>query len=173
MKPIPTRLATLLALSAVLVSVLVGACGGDDGGSIQEPTPVAVVTISAPTTMIRVGGTVQLTASAQDADGNVLEGRDFTWTSGIRTVASVSPSGLVTGLVKGQSEIRATTDGVTGTLVITVAVRPNPEQRTAYDQRHRRPHAVEAGELVNSKPPPRVGLPAADLQPKAELQPKA
>ena len=119
----------LLALSPVLITVLaVGACGGDEGSSIQEPSPVAAVAISAPTTMIRVGDTVQLTASARDADGNVLEGRDFTWTSGIGTVASVSPNGLVTGLVKGQSEIRATTEGVTGTLVITVAVAPRPNE---------------------------------------------
>ncbi len=114
----------------VLISALLVACG-DNGESIQEPGPVASVTISAPTTMIRVGDTVQLTASARDADGKVLEGREFTWTSGIGTVASVSSSGLVTGLVKGQSEIRATTEGVTGTLVITVAVHPNPEQGTA------------------------------------------
>jgi uncharacterized protein YjdB len=131
MKPAPTRSAALLALSPILISALLAACGGDDGDSIQKPTPVAVVTISAPTTMIRVGDTVQLTASARDADGDVLEGRDFTWTSGIGTVASVSPSGLVTGLVKGQSEIRATTEGVTGTLVITVAVHPATEQGTA------------------------------------------
>jgi hypothetical protein len=124
MKPPTTRSGTLLVLSPILITALVIACRGDEGGSIQEPNPVAVVTISAPTTRIRVGDTVQLTASARDADGNVFERRDFTWTSGIGTVASVSPNGLVTGLVEGASEIRATTEGVTGTLVITVAVVP-------------------------------------------------
>lgn len=114
----------------VLLTVLFGACGGDDGSSIQEPATVAVVTVSAPTTQIRVGDTVQLTATALDANGNVLENRSFTWSSGIGTVASVSPNGLVTGLVKGQSEIRATSEGVTGTLVITVAVAPRPNQVT-------------------------------------------
>lgn len=122
---------TLLALSVVLITVLINACGGDDGGSLQEPNPVAAVTISAPTTRIRVGDTVQLTASARDADGKVLEDRDFTWASGIGTVASVSPNGLVTGLVKGASEIRATTEGVTGTLVVTVEVVPRRDAVTA------------------------------------------
>lgn len=115
----------------VLITVLINACGGDDGGSLQEPNPVAAVTISAPTTRIRVGDTVQLTASARDADGKVLEDRDFTWASGIGTVASVSPNGLVTGLVKGASEIRATTEGVTGTLVVTVEVVPRRDAVTA------------------------------------------
>ena len=81
--------------------------------------------------MIRVGDTVQLTATALDADGTVLEGRDFRWASGIGTVASVSPDGLVTGLVKGASEIRATAEDVTGTIVITVAVAPRPDDVTA------------------------------------------
>lgn len=113
--------APLVALSALLLG-----CGGAEVAEIQEPAAVAAVRVSAPTVAIRVGETVQLTASARDADGNVLEGRSFTWTSGIGTVASVSPNGLVTGLVKGASEIRATAEGVTGTLVITVAVAPGP-----------------------------------------------
>lgn len=120
------RPGALLAISTILNTALFAACAGDEGGSIQEPTPVAVV-ISAPTTGIRVGDTVQLTASARNADGNMLEDRDFSWTSGIGTVASVSPNGLVTGLVKGSSEIRATTEGVTGSLVIRVALAPLPD----------------------------------------------
>jgi glucose/arabinose dehydrogenase len=119
-----------LALSTVLFTVAsITACGDDGGGGgdIQDPSPVASVTITAPTTEIRVGETVQLTATARDADGNVLEGKSFEWTSGIGTVASVSPTGLVTGLVKGQSEIRATTEGVTGSIVITVDPVPPPD----------------------------------------------
>ena len=121
----------LLALAAVLITGLATACGDDGGGGgIQEPNPVASVTVTAPTTEIRVGETVQLTATARDANGTVLEGKSFEWTSGIGTVASVSPTGLVTGLVKGQSEIRATTEGVTGSIVITVAVARRPDPAT-------------------------------------------
>jgi glucose/arabinose dehydrogenase len=128
-KPPLSRRVTRLALSHVLIiAALATACGEDGGSGIQEPEPVASVTITAPTTEIQVGQTVQLTATARDADGTVLEGRSFEWTSGIGTVASVSPTGLVTGLVKGQSEIRATTEGVTGSIVITVdpARPPDP-----------------------------------------------
>jgi glucose/arabinose dehydrogenase len=116
-----------LALGSVLFSIVVmTACGDDGGGAIQEPEPVASVRVTAPTTEIQVGQTVQLTATAHDANGTLLEGKSFEWASGIGTVASVSPTGLVTGLVKGQSEIRATTEGVTGSLVITVDPAPTP-----------------------------------------------
>jgi uncharacterized protein YjdB len=57
---------------------------------------------------------------------NVLDGKSFEWTSGIGTVATVSQTGLVTGHVKGQSEIRAGTEGVTGSIVITVHVALPP-----------------------------------------------
>jgi uncharacterized protein YjdB len=116
----------------VLITALFSGCSGDAGDGIQEPTPVTRITISAPTTRIRVGDTVQLTATARGADGNLLEGRVFTWTSGIGTVASVSASGLVTGLVKGASEIRATAEGVTGVIVIDVAVAPRHDNVIAY-----------------------------------------
>lgn len=114
------------ALSVVLIAVSMVACGGDKGEALQEPSPITRITVDAPTTTIRVGDTVQLTATARRADGKVLEAAEFTWTSGIETVASVSPNGLVTGLVKGASEIRATAEGVTGTIVITVEVAPRP-----------------------------------------------
>ena len=118
------------ALRALLVAVLACACGEPEGEGIQEPDPITRVTVSAPTTRIRVGETVQLTATARGGDGNVREDREFAWSSGIGTVASVSASGLVTGLVKGASEIRATAEGVTGTLVITVEVAPRPDDVT-------------------------------------------
>jgi uncharacterized protein YjdB len=112
--------------SAVLIAALAAGCGGD-GTGIQGSRPVDAVTVTAPTTEIRVGETVQLSATALDVDGNVLEGKSFEWSSGIATVATVSETGLVTGHVKGQSEIRATTEGVTGTLVITVEVARLPD----------------------------------------------
>jgi uncharacterized protein YjdB len=115
----PTALGAALAL-------LLG-CGGESETGIQGPTPVDTVIVTAPTTEIRVDQTVQLTATALDEDGNVLEGKTFEWTSGIGTVATVSQTGIVSGHVKGQSEIRATTEGVTGSLVITVQVALPPQ----------------------------------------------
>ena len=66
--------------------------------------------------------TVQLTATASDAGGTVVgvaaPSRDHRG----RGRPGVSPTGLVTGLKEGQVEIRATTEGVTGSIMITVAV---------------------------------------------------
>jgi hypothetical protein len=118
------KLPQIIRMKASLLSLVmsVAACGGNDGG-IQGPAPVEVVTVTAPSAEIRVGETVQLTATALDADGNVLE-RSFIWISGIGSVASVSQTGLVTGLQKGQSEIEAIAEDVAGSIVITVDPAP-------------------------------------------------
>ncbi|MFL5493488.1 MAG: PQQ-dependent sugar dehydrogenase [Gemmatimonadales bacterium] len=110
----------------LIIAAAVSACGGDGGGDIQEPLPVTAVIVSAPDSTIEAGETVQLTATAQDAGGTVVEGRTFEWTSADAAVASVSSTGLVTALSEGQVEIRATTEGVTGSIVITVVATPPP-----------------------------------------------
>jgi glucose/arabinose dehydrogenase len=123
-KPPLNRCVTLLALSPVLIiAASLSACGGD-GGDIQEPRPVTAVTVTAPNTTIEAGQTVQLTATARDAGGTVVDGRTFEWTTADAAVASVSPTGLVSGLTEGQVEIRATTEGVTGSIMITVTAAP-------------------------------------------------
>jgi glucose/arabinose dehydrogenase len=75
---------------------------------------------------IQVGQTVQLSATPKDANGTALEGRTVEWTTANGSVASVSPTGLVTGLTAGQAEIRAVSEGVTGSVTITVTALPAP-----------------------------------------------
>jgi glucose/arabinose dehydrogenase len=111
--------------SLPLIAAMIWACGGDGGGGdIQEPIAVTSVTVTGPATTVQVGQTVQLAATARDAGNTVVEGRTFEWTTADAAVATVSASGLVTGLTPGQAEIRASTEGITGSLVITVAAPP-------------------------------------------------
>jgi glucose/arabinose dehydrogenase len=122
--PLNRRVALLALSHALIIGASVSACGEDGGGGIQDPGPVTEVTVTAPKTTIEAGETVQLTATARDAGGTVVEGRTFEWTSADAAVASVSLTGLVTGLTEGQVEIRASTDGVTGSIMMTVAAAP-------------------------------------------------
>src|SRR3989475_51848 len=81
--------------------------------------PVASVTVSPATAVVLVGATVQLTTTLKDAAGNVLSGRSVTWASGTPAVATVSSTGLVTGVAAGAATNTATREGQSGTAAVT------------------------------------------------------
>jgi acetyl esterase/lipase len=84
------------------------------------PAVVATVEVTPGSASIGVNGTVQLTPTVKDAYGIVLTGRAVSWSSNATGVATVSPSGLVTGQSGGQATITATSEGRSGTAQITV-----------------------------------------------------
>jgi len=84
--------------------------------------PVATVTVSPASASVAAGQTVQLTATPKDAGGNVLTGRVVTWATSNAAVATVSSSGLVSGLVVGTATITATSEGQSGSSALTVTV---------------------------------------------------
>ena len=86
--------------------------------------PVASVSVNPAAANVPVGGTSQLTATAKDAAGNVLTGRAVTWSSDAPAVATVSATGLVSGVTAGSAHITATSEGQSGSATITVAMVP-------------------------------------------------
>jgi hypothetical protein len=113
-------------LSALLV--LAVACSGGDasgpGGPPPGPAPVASVTVTPAQVQVEVGATVQLTATARDANGNVLTGRSIAWSSSNAQIASVDPSGVVLGVAVGAASITATSEGRSGTASADVRAPP-------------------------------------------------
>jgi uncharacterized protein YjdB len=83
--------------------------------------PVASVEVLPSSASIVVGGTVQLTATPKDANGQPLTGRTITWASNATGVATVSTTGLVTGVAAGSATVTATSEGKSGSSSITVS----------------------------------------------------
>jgi len=82
---------------------------------------VTSVQVTSPVSTIEVGATTQLTATARDNQGNVVTGRPVGWSSQNTAIATVSPTGLVTGIAAGGPvSIRATVDGIVGGVNLTV-----------------------------------------------------
>jgi glucose/arabinose dehydrogenase len=127
----PAGLATAVAPGSVEVRATVdGVIGSLELAAVAPPpatpSPVASVTVTAPAATVLVGNRLQLTATARDAAGAVLEGRQFEWSSTDLGRATVSTAGEVSGISPGEVEIRATSEGVTGQLSITVVPPPPP-----------------------------------------------
>ena len=105
-------------------ATITATCEGQSGSATLTVSavsvPVASVTVSPATAAVAAGQTVQLTATPKDANGNPLTGRAITWASGNTSVATVSTSGLVTGLTAGSATITATSEGKSGSSGVTV-----------------------------------------------------
>lgn len=110
-----------------LAIVLLAACGGSDASTPAGPsqTPVAAVSVTGSSNAMVVGTTLQLTATAVDANGATLTDRTITWTSSDTTVATVSSSGLVSALASGSATIQATAESKSGSLGVTVTATAN------------------------------------------------
>jgi hypothetical protein len=80
----------------------------------------ASVTVTSPTQSPYEGDTVQLTAIARDALGNVLAGKTAAWTSSRPDIAPVSPTGLLQTWGTGPVDITASVDGVRGSVTLTL-----------------------------------------------------
>jgi hypothetical protein len=114
---IHTRLAGLGLFAA---SVLLGGCGGDGTG----PAPVASILVAPDTAYVRLGASRQLTASPRTAAGTPVPNAHLVWASADTTIASVSPSGLVTTAGYGTTWITVAADGVVGRAYVLVTGTP-------------------------------------------------
>jgi len=65
-----------------------------------------------------------LSATTKDVLGNVLTGRTITWGTSNSAVATVSQTGLVTGVAAGSATITATSETKSGTSTVTVTQAP-------------------------------------------------
>jgi adhesin/invasin len=111
------------ALAAVALAVSLG-CTGDEGG-VGNVLVVASVEVTPGITTVILGGTTQLTAAPKTASGLPVPGRSVTWSSTDPAKATVSQTGVVTGLnLGGPVRIRATVEGITGDALITVQPVP-------------------------------------------------
>jgi uncharacterized protein YjdB len=114
-----TGLVTSIAPGSATISATAEGKSGTAAITVS-PKPVSSVIVSPGQSTVIVGQTVQLTAQVTDDQGNVLSGRPITYTSGAPAVATVSASGLITGVAPGSATITANSEGKTGTATVTV-----------------------------------------------------
>jgi uncharacterized protein YjdB len=138
-----TSIATVDSVGLVSASTLgrteiVLTIEGKTDTAIVDVVPVAVATIelSAPPQFgISAGSSYQITPVAKDAAGNALPNRTFLWSSSDATVATVSQTGVVSGVSPGSAQISASSEGrtaVVGAIVlpqqvatVTVSLTPS------------------------------------------------
>ncbi|MDE7084036.1 MAG: hypothetical protein K2O81_02195, partial [Clostridia bacterium] len=97
----------------------------------KTSTVVAVesVEVSASAETVEIGGSVTLTATAKDGDGNVLDGRTATWDLGGYEYAEVSVDGVLTVLAGAKVDDTITVTATIGTKTATVTLTVTPASK--------------------------------------------
>jgi uncharacterized protein YjdB len=90
------------------------------------PPVVTTVTVSPASASVAVGATSVLQATVKDQNGNAMTGQTVTWATNNAAAATVSSTGVVTGVAAGSATITAGSSGVSGTSAITVTAGPPP-----------------------------------------------
>lgn len=104
------------ASAVLLLFAFVVGCNG----FFVNPTLTSIAV--GPTATIQQNGTVQESAVGTYNDGSTQSLNNVQWSSSDTAVASVSTSGLVTGISPGTSTITGASGTVSGTATITVAL---------------------------------------------------
>lgn len=105
-------------MTVALVFLLLAACGEETAVELPYPATVDVSPETAEFTAFR--GTVRLTATVRDQDGNVMDTVGVKWSSEDADVAEVGATGVVTALGTGVVEIAATAGAASGEATVTV-----------------------------------------------------
>lgn len=116
--PIPRSRLLLRGLIACIVITSLSGCGGDSAG--PQGRVVVTVVVSATRPNVAVGQTLQLDAIALDGNGFPVGGASYQWSSSNNAIATVSGTGLVTGVALGPVTITALTGTIAGSINITV-----------------------------------------------------
>lgn len=122
-----SRRALRLVVGNAIATLLAAAAIGCAGTTTSPTQPSGGVTGLTVTGTASATGSFQLTATARMSDGS---SRDVTagaqWETSSRSLATVSPTGMVTVVSTGQVEFRATYLGVVGSLQMVVGPPPHP-----------------------------------------------
>ncbi|RKH47261.1 hypothetical protein D7Y23_22460 [Corallococcus sp. AB050B] len=114
----------------LILTLAVSACGNEQPPTHPTDTVASILLGGASAEPLRVGETLQLTATPRDAAGNTVN-RPVSWASSNNEVAAVSAQGLVTAVKPGDAVISASSERSTATVVVRVAEAPAPDTSVA------------------------------------------
>ena len=110
-----------LALTLVALSAAIGLACSDASGPGAHEDVASVVVTGVPQTLLLVGDSVRLVATAVNESGGAIPGPVITWKSSAPQVALVRPNGTVLAVGAGAATITASAGGQEGSVAFDVA----------------------------------------------------
>src|SRR5690349_5150131 len=110
----------MIALVVFSLRATAGCGGGSPGANPPNPPTLQSITVSPQGTTVAAGLTQQFSASGNFSNGTSEPLSNVTWATSDKTVATVSASGVVTGVKQGNVTITANSEGKGGSATLTV-----------------------------------------------------
>ncbi len=113
---------SLLSLALVALGLLAGCSGGSSksgGGGGKVLRSISVTPSNS--TLNLATAPLQFAATGTYSDGSMQTLTQVTWSSSVPTIATISSSGLATGVAVGMVTISATSGAITGSTSLTIA----------------------------------------------------
>lgn len=107
--------------SATLTVVADGRTATATVNIVASSQAISSVSIEPDEVTLGIGSVTPLTAVAKNANGTVLTGRVFTWSSSNSNIATVDRDGMVTGVAVGDVTITAISSGISATTTVKVS----------------------------------------------------
>lgn len=119
--------AASIALVFILLLLLSVGCGGNPTPDLTKPAPPSLssITLTPQAASVQVGVAQQFTAAPKDQYGNSMAGSSLRFASSNPEIATITTTGLATGIAVGTSTITVASDGISASALLTVTAPPN------------------------------------------------
>lgn len=111
---------TAKGLGVAAIVAVAACCDQADTAYARVQQVVDSVSMDEDTVSLKKGATQEMTATAWDRGGTIIDDAKFTWTTGNQSVATVSSDGVVTAVASGSTTVRAASGSASATSVVTV-----------------------------------------------------
>ena len=109
----------LRLLGLLTAGTAVWACSGSEPIEVTIPA-VTAVAVTPEHLMLIEQESATIAATARDAEGRVVTGQTFTWSTDDSTIAAVDATGRITAKRAGSAEIRVRVAGITAKVFVIV-----------------------------------------------------
>ena len=116
-------LVTALSRGSVRITAAAGTASGSAGVMVEQVV-VDLAVSPAGDTLVAIGDTARFLTEARDANGYVAAGVEVAWSSEDEAVVTVDDSGLATAVGNGTANVRASSDELFDSAIVTVEQRP-------------------------------------------------
>jgi uncharacterized protein YjdB len=119
----PQGVVTAVGAGSTTITATIDGVSGTSAVTVSN-VAVAKVDVTPQGPSVNTGSSAQLSATVTDANGTVVSNRVVTWATSNSAIATVSATGVVTGVLPGTATITATSEGKSGSTTVTVTLVP-------------------------------------------------